>query len=139
MVLGYFIYFLYAFYDICPKRVPKTTFGRPKPAQNPFGQLGRPISKKVPNSTTLAIVDNKDAHLAVHSATDVGEHRLRREIGMVKQWIANKEIKKLVWVPGELQAADILTKYLPYPTWIRHTGYMINLPGADYFITLASK
>ena len=53
MVLGYFISFLYAFYDICPKRVPKTTFGRPKPAQNPFGQLGRPISKKVPNSTTL--------------------------------------------------------------------------------------
>ncbi len=29
---------------------------------------------------------------------------------MVKQWIENKEIKTLRWVPGELQAADILTK-----------------------------
>ncbi len=58
----------------------------------------------------IAIVDNRDACESVHSATDVNERRLRREIGMVKQWIEQKEIRKLVWVPGELQAADILTK-----------------------------
>ena len=57
-----------------------------------------------------AIIDNKDAYTSIHSATDVGERRLRREIGMVKQWLENKEIRKLVWVPGDLQAADILTK-----------------------------
>ena len=57
-----------------------------------------------------AIVDNRDACESVHSATDVTERRLRREIGMVKQWIEKKEIRKLVWVPGELQAADVLTK-----------------------------
>ncbi len=57
-----------------------------------------------------AIIDNRDAYASIHSATDVGERRLRREIGMVKQWLENGEIRKLVWVPGELQAADILTK-----------------------------
>ena len=36
MVLDYFISFLYAFYDICPKRVPKTT----------FGAIGRPVIDK---------------------------------------------------------------------------------------------
>ena len=58
----------------------------------------------------IAIVDNKDCVEAIHSATDVGERRLRREVGMVKQWIQEKEIEKLAWVPGDLQAADILTK-----------------------------
>ncbi len=58
----------------------------------------------------IAIVDNKDAYEAAHNATDVNERRLRREIGMVKQWLKEGDIKKLVWVPGELQAADILTK-----------------------------
>ena len=57
-----------------------------------------------------AIIDNRDAFVSIHSATDVGERRLRREIGMVKQWLEGKEIMKLVWVPGDLQAADILTK-----------------------------
>ena len=57
-----------------------------------------------------AIIDNRDAYVSIHSATDVGERRLRREIGMVKQWLEGKEIQKLVWVPGDLQAADVLTK-----------------------------
>ena len=58
----------------------------------------------------IAIVDNKDAYEAAHNSTDVNERRLRREIGMVKQWLKEGDIKKLVWVPGDLQAADILTK-----------------------------
>ena len=58
----------------------------------------------------ISIVDNKDAVEAVQSATDVGERRLRREIGMIKQWLTTKEIAKLVWVPGDLQLADVLTK-----------------------------
>ena len=62
------------------------------------------------NFPIYAIIDNRDAFEAVRSATDVNERRLRREIGMVKQWIKNKEIEKLVWVPGDLQAADVLTK-----------------------------
>ena len=66
----------------------------------------------------IAIIDNNDAFAAVHSATDVGERRLRREIGMVKQWISQKEIEKLVWVPGDLQLADILTKKGVNPTKI---------------------
>ena len=70
------------------------------------------------NFPITAIIDNQDAHVAVHSATDVGERRLRREIGMVKQWLTEKEIEKLVWVPGELQAADILTKKGVNPTKI---------------------
>ncbi len=70
------------------------------------------------NFPITAIVDNQDAHVAVHSATDVQERRLRREIGMVKQWLTEKEIEKLVWVPGELQAADILTKKGVNPTKI---------------------
>ena len=62
------------------------------------------------NFPITAIIDNQDANVAIHSATDVGERRLRREIGMVKQWLKDKEIEELVWVPGELQAADVLTK-----------------------------
>ena len=42
----------------------------------------------------IAIVDNKDAYEAAHNSTDVGERRLRREIGMVKQWLKEGEIKK---------------------------------------------
>ncbi len=64
----------------------------------------------------IAIVDNKDAYEAAHNSTDVTERRLRREIGMVKQWLKEGEIKKLVWVPGDLQAADILTKRGINPT-----------------------
>ena len=79
----------------------------------------------------IAIVDNKDAYEAAHNSTDVGERRLRREIGMVKQWLKEGEIKKLVWVPGELQAADILTKKGINPTklmMILQSGKM----GSDY-------
>ena len=39
MVLGYFISFLYAFYDICPKRAPKTRL-------KPFRAIGRPVIEK---------------------------------------------------------------------------------------------
>ena len=73
------------------------------------------------------IVDNNDAFEAVHSATDVQERRLRREIGAVKSELKQGSLEKLVWVPGDMQVADILTKKGVNPIAIReilHKGKM---------------
>ncbi len=75
------------------------------------------------------IVDNRDAFEAVHSATDVAERRLRREIGAVKSELKQGSIDKLVWVPGDMQVADILTKKGVNPISIReilHKGKMTS-------------
>ena len=56
------------------------------------------------------IIDNKDCFEAVHSSTNVAERRLRREVSMVKQALKQKEIEQLIWIPGQHQIADVLTK-----------------------------
>ncbi len=57
-----------------------------------------------------AIVDNKDTFDSVHSTTDVGERKLRREIGVIKQMLKSKDLEQLIWVMGPFQLADTLTK-----------------------------
>ena len=57
-----------------------------------------------------AIIDNKDTYDAVHSTTNIAEKRLRREIGMIKESLSNGDLSRLVWVKGEHQLSDALTK-----------------------------
>ena len=57
-----------------------------------------------------AIIDNKDTYDSVHSTTDVQERKLRREIGVIKEMILAKELDQLIWVRGQYQLADPLTK-----------------------------
>ena len=73
------------------------------------------------------IIDNKDALESVHSSTDVQERRLRRDIAIIKECLATREIEQLIWVPGSLQLADVLTKKGVNPQPIRQvvqTGVM---------------
>ena len=84
-------------------------------------------------------LDSKSAVCVATSDTAVRKSAwLLRRVAVLEDGVKHGEITPL-HINDTHMAADILTKYLPYPTWIRHTGYMINLPGADYFITLASK
>ena len=62
------------------------------------------------NIPVRAIIDNKDTYDSVHSTTDVGERKLRREIGVVKQMLQNGDLEQLIWVRGPYQLADVLTK-----------------------------
>ena len=62
------------------------------------------------NLPVRAIIDNKDTYESVHSTTDVAERKLRREIGVVKQMLKDKELEQLIWAPGQFQLADPLTK-----------------------------
>ena len=62
------------------------------------------------NLPVRAIVDNKDTFDSVHSTTDVGERKLRREIGVIKQMLKSKDLEQLIWVRGPFQLADPLTK-----------------------------
>ena len=62
------------------------------------------------NIPVRAIIDNKDCYDSVHSTTDVQERKLRREIGIIKQMITEKELEQLIWVRGPYQLADPLTK-----------------------------
>ncbi len=81
MVLGYFIsnnkslygFKLFYCFFICflqnlPKRVPQTPIGRILPAQNPFGQLGSLLLRKMPNMTTMPSCLNK---IAIFGSTAV--------------------------------------------------------------------
>ena len=84
-------------------------------------------------------LDSKSAVCVATSDTAVRKSAwLLRRVAVLEDGVKHGEITPL-HINDPHMAADILTKYLPYPTWIRHIGYMINLPGADYFITLASK
>ena len=62
------------------------------------------------NLPVRAIIDNKDTYESVHSTTDVAERKLRREIGVVKQMLKDKELEQLIWARGQFQLADPLTK-----------------------------
>ena len=81
-------------------------------------------------------LDSKSAVCVATSDTAVRKSAwLLRRVAVLEDGVKHGEITPL-HINDPHMAADILTKYLPYPTWIRHTGYMINLPGTDYFITL---
>ena len=62
------------------------------------------------NIPVRAVIDNKDTYESVHSTTDVSERKLRREIGVVKQMLKDKDLEQLIWARGEFQLADPLTK-----------------------------
>ncbi len=57
-----------------------------------------------------AIIDNKDTYDAIHSSTNVGERRLRREIAAIQQCLAREEVNSIIWIRGEHQLSDVLTK-----------------------------
>ena len=57
-----------------------------------------------------AIIDNKDTYDAIHSSTNVGERRLRREIAAIQQCLKDGEVSSVIWVKGEHQLSDVLTK-----------------------------
>ena len=57
-----------------------------------------------------AIIDNKDTYDAIHSSTNVGERRLRREIAAIQQCLKDGEVNSIIWVKGEHQLSDVLTK-----------------------------
>ncbi len=56
------------------------------------------------------IIDNKDAYDAIHSSTNISERRLRREIASIQQSLERKDINTIIWVRGEHQLSDVLTK-----------------------------
>ncbi len=56
------------------------------------------------------VIDNKDAYDAIHSSTNISERRLRREIASIQQCLARKEVNSVIWVRGEHQLSDVLTK-----------------------------
>ena len=62
------------------------------------------------NFPIRAIIDNKDTYDSVHSSTNVAEKRLRREVGMIKESLRTGELSRLVWLRGEYQLSDCLTK-----------------------------
>ena len=62
------------------------------------------------NIPVRGIIDNKDTFDSVHSTTDVSERKLRREIGVVRQMLKNKDLEQLIWIRGPYQLADPLTK-----------------------------
>ena len=62
------------------------------------------------NFPIRAIIDNKDTYDSVHSSTNVTEKQLRREVGMIKESLRTGELSRLVWLRGEYQLSDSLTK-----------------------------
>ena len=72
------------------------------------------IGRTIPVS---AIVDNKSSVDAIHSTKLVEDKRLRIDIAIVKEMMANEEVQGVTWVPGEKMISDVLTKQgvNPYP------------------------
>ena len=58
----------------------------------------------------LAFTDNESLHRTVHSTVMTNEHRLRKDIAMIKQMISQNELRSIKWIPGTEQLADCLTK-----------------------------
>ena len=57
-----------------------------------------------------AIIDNKDSYDTIHSSTNCAERRLRREIASIQECLTRKEVNSIIWVKGEHQLSDVLTK-----------------------------
>lgn len=68
------------------------------------------ISMPTESLPIIAIVDNKSVVEAVHSTKMVDDKRLRLNIGAIKQALVEKEVSRLVWCPGNLQLANVMTK-----------------------------
>ena len=54
-------------------------------------------------------IDNKSAIEAVQSTKLVGDRRLRLDVGSLKQTL-ERDVRRIVWVPGDQQLANCLTK-----------------------------
>ena len=57
-----------------------------------------------------AYVDNKSLTQAVHSTTAVSDDLLVLDISVVKEFLDQKRVNSINWVPGTKQLADCLTK-----------------------------
>ena len=58
----------------------------------------------------IAFTDSKSLVDAVYSTSLVENKRLRCDIGQLKEDLSENNIESLIWVPGEQQLADCLTK-----------------------------
>ena len=58
----------------------------------------------------MCIVDNKSAVLAANTTTNVSDKRLLRDIATIKELVNSKEVKRIEWLPGDQQLANVLTK-----------------------------
>ena len=59
---------------------------------------------------TMLYCDNKSLVSSVHSSTNVEDKRLRIDICVLRDMIANKELTDIVWIPTDLQIANCMTK-----------------------------
>ena len=55
------------------------------------------------------ITDNQSLHEALYSCKSFMERRLRIDIGMLKEMILRKRLKKVHWVDTKHQLADVAT------------------------------
>ena len=69
--------------------------------------LSQMLDVKIP---IVAITDSKSLVDSVYSTSQVENKRLRCDVGMLKEDLAKNNIENLIWVPGEQQLADCLTK-----------------------------
>ena len=54
--------------------------------------------------------DNKSLVDAIYTSNSISDKRLRVDIAYIREFIQNKKVEKLVWIPTKAQLADCLTK-----------------------------
>ena len=58
----------------------------------------------------IAYVDNKGLVEAVHSTRLVDDKRLRITIGAMKELLDSGEVNSVIWIPGNVQIVNCMTK-----------------------------
>ena len=59
----------------------------------------------------LVLTDNQSAVESIYNDTRVAEKRLLRDLAAIKEMVELKEIRRVVWIPGDEMLADALTKH----------------------------
>ena len=62
------------------------------------------------NIDISCVIDNQSLHDAIHSTKCVEDRRLRPDIALLREKLANGEITDVKWVESSQQLADCLTK-----------------------------
>ena len=73
------------------------------------------------NITIIAYTDNELLHKNTYSTTMAQEHRLRDDLSIIKEMLAEGKLLQLSWIPSSDQLADCFTKHGANPIRLRTT------------------
>ena len=69
------------------------------------------LGKDFTGMPLLVLTDNQSAVESIYNDTRVAEKRLLRDLAAIKEMVELREVRRVVWIPGDEMLADALTKH----------------------------